>query len=143
MPMAFTIDHDNQRIAVSATGVLLAHEMTDCMRSILRDGDWGESYSMLVDMTRVDRVEADYEEMRNVALTSELSARTRRRTGRHAIVAATDANFGMARMFQTMVEEKVPRQVMTFRNIEDEREWLDEPRFSNPAKKPVPRIDGA
>ncbi|MBL6946836.1 MAG: hypothetical protein ISR47_09365 [Rhodospirillales bacterium] len=125
--MTFAIDHLNQLIVLSATGVLRASEVIDCTRSLNRDGDWCESYKTLVDMTTVDRMDIGFSEMRSIAATSEMAARTRMRTGRHALVARGDANFGMARMYEAMVDGKLSRQIKTFRKIEDARKWLNEP----------------
>ena len=126
MPMNFSINHLNQLIVMSATGVLRAREVIDCTRSLYREGDWRESYKTLVDMTTVDRMDIDFSEMRSIAATSEIAARTRLRTGRQALVAGSDANFGMARMYEAMVDEKVSQQIRTFRKIEDARKWLNE-----------------
>jgi len=133
MPMSFKIDHENQLIILEAWGVLESSEVIECTRSLYRDGDWGEHYRTLVGLTAVERMNIDYEKMNSVAATTEVSGRARARTGRHALVASNDASFGVARMYEAMVDEKVSRQFRTFRSIAEAQDWLDEIPLPSPA----------
>lgn len=118
--MAFTYQIDKERGAVllQVEGTVVSGNLVAHQRELRDDPDFDPSYSMLADFTAVSSVEADSEAMHNLAGSDPFDRRARR-----AIVVDSDVVFGLARMYQMLLnlDEEYCR---IFRDVDDARRWL-------------------
>jgi hypothetical protein len=94
------------------------------VRDFIDHPDFGDGYSVLADLTSVEEVPISGADVRaNVDLEPRLADRIGK--ARFAIVAQREYIFGLARMYQAMMEDS-SIDIRTFREIDQARSWLEE-----------------
>src|SRR5512140_2891860 len=121
MPLAYTIDANRRLIVVRAAGVLTEGDVTRVREHILRDPAFDPTYDQLFDASNVEDIALSKESMARLADTSILAPAVRR-----AFVAMTTLQYGMARMFTTMSEQR-NHVTQVFRGLEEAEAWLAGP----------------
>jgi hypothetical protein len=86
----------------------------------LEDPDFDPSFSQLLDLTEVTKVDVDAEVIRTPAQTSVFSLGARR-----AFVADNPVMFGFARMFEMLHETRGGAGVQVFRSRDEALRWLE------------------
>ena len=119
MGMSYRIDKANRVVRTRGWGVLLASDVQDVMSRILVDPQFDADFRSLADLTEVTKVVVDNMSVAETASQPIFDFGTRR-----AIVASSDAVFGMARMFATMAE-RTGQEVRVFREMQPAEEWLE------------------
>ena len=122
--MGYSLDLDSeQRMGrFEATGVLSQEEVLQAARDLVDHPDFGDGYSVLVDLTSVEEVPISGADIRaRVDLDRSLFDRIDKT--RFAIVAQREYVFGLARMYQAMMEDS-SFDIRTFREIDQARSWL-------------------
>jgi hypothetical protein len=119
MGMSYKIDQERHLVLTRAWGVLTVRQLVDVTSRILLDPRFDPSYRSLGDLREVTEIAVDMLETAQTAATPLFIAGTRR-----AIVATSDAVFGVARMFATFAERS-GQEVRVFRDIRLAEEWLE------------------
>jgi hypothetical protein len=119
MPITFEIDHDTQRVRVTATGDIRIEDMVAHMTKLAELRVFG--YAQRFD-ARGAAILLSAEEMRRLV---PLVARLRDAHGqaKTAFVADSDVSFGMARMYATLSADS-DSGFMVYRTIEEGDAWL-------------------
>jgi hypothetical protein len=121
MPVTYQIDKANRLIHTECTGAVTLAEVVDHFRQLEADPECPPYVDVLLDVTQEVTIPSS-DELRTVTLAI---ARVRRRVqfGFCAIVASTDALFGMMRMFEVFTEDYF-RESRAFRTLEEAEAWL-------------------
>jgi L-2-hydroxyglutarate oxidase LhgO len=130
MPIAFEIDHDAQRVFVTATDEIRIEDMAALVTRLaeLRVFGYAQRYD-----ARGALVMLTAEETRRLV---PLVARLREEHGqaRTAFIADSDVSFGMARMYATLSAD-TDSGFMVYRTIEEGDVWLGWQRESTPRQR--------
>jgi hypothetical protein len=119
MGMNYKIDSERRLVLTRGWGVLSSRELFDVTSQILVDPRFDPTYRSLGDLRDVTEITVDTLETAYTAATPLFAAGTRR-----AIVASSDAVFGMARMFATFAE-RAGQEVRIFRELHLAEAWLE------------------
>jgi hypothetical protein len=121
MPVKYQIDKANKIIRTKCTGLVTIEEVVDHFRVLERDPDCPDDADVLLDLSEETSVpkKEDLQE-----ITGEIRRiRGRVQFGTCAIVACTDALFGMLRMFEVFAEQYF-RDSSVFRTASEAEAWL-------------------
>jgi hypothetical protein len=124
--MGYSLDLDSEKRTArfEATGVFTQVEALQVVRDFIDHPGFGAGYSVLADLTSVEEVPISGADVRaNVDLEKSLADRIGK--ARFAIVAQREYIFGLARMYQAMMEDS-SIDIRTFREIDQARSWLEE-----------------
>jgi len=119
MPVSSKIDKEHRLVICEIFGDVVDEDGPALQRVIREDPDFDPSFSQLLDMTGVTRVDANAETVRRLAQTSVFSTNARR-----AFVANSDVIFGFARMFEMLRESAGGTALRVFRSRDDAMRWL-------------------
>ena len=121
MPVKYQIDKVNRIIRTRCTGPVTIEEVIDHFHVLERDPDCPDHVEVLLDLSE----QTSIPKKENLqAVTGEIKRiRGRVQFGRCAIVACTDALYGMLRMFQVFAEQYF-RESYVFRTASEAEAWL-------------------
>jgi hypothetical protein len=121
MPVTYQIDKANKIIRTRCTGLVTIEEVIEHFRALERDPDCPDHLDVLLDC----HDETSVPKTVNLeAVTREISRiRGRVQFGSCAIVASTDALFGMLRMFEVFTDQLF-RKSYVFRTVGEAEAWL-------------------
>lgn len=121
MPIAYQIDKANRIIRTKCSGLVTIEEVLDHFRTLERDPDCPKYADVLLDL----REETTIPTKNNLQeMTLEISRiRGRVQFGTCAVIACSDALFGMLRMFEVFTEQYF-RETRVFRTASEAEEWL-------------------
>jgi hypothetical protein len=121
MPVKYQIDKANKIIRTRCSGPVTIEEVVDHFRVLERDPDCPDRLDVLLDLSEATSVPKK-ENLQEV--TVEIGRiRGRVQFGTCAIVACTDALFGMLRMFEVFAEQYF-RESCVFRTASEAEAWL-------------------
>jgi SpoIIAA-like len=121
MPVLYQIDKANGMIRTKCVGDVTLEEVIQHFQTLAQDPDCPDQLDVLLDLTEQTSLPRT-DQMREV--TSAIGrVRQRVRFRICAIVAATDALFGMLRMFQVFTEDLF-HEAEVFRSLHDAEAWL-------------------
>jgi len=118
MPAFFEIEKDHRLVITSASGVVTMAEALAHNQKLRKDPDFDPSFSQLIDLSNVTKIELNREDILTLAQDPILSDNSRR-----AILATGDLTFGLARMFEMFRESKGKETIRVFRNRDEARAW--------------------
>jgi len=121
MSLSYSIDANRRLIVVRAYGVLTEADVTRVREQIRVDPGFNREFDQLFDARDVEDIALSKEGMARLADTSILAPEVRR-----AFVAKTTLQYGMARMF-TAVSEQRQHITQVFRELEQAEAWLARP----------------
>ena len=121
MPVKYKIDKANRIIRTRCIGPVTIEEVVDHFRVLERDPDCPDRADVLLDLSE----ETSIPEKANLQKITEEIRRIRGRVqfGTCAIVAGTDALFGMLRMFEVFAAQYF-RESFVFRTVDEAEAWL-------------------
>jgi hypothetical protein len=122
MSLSYTIDASRRLIIVRAAGVLTETDVNRARERLRHDPTFDRAFDQLFDAREVEDVALSKAGMARLADTSILAPEVRR-----AFVAATTLQYGMARMFTTMSDQR-NHVTQVFRDLDDAEAWLAHPR---------------
>ncbi len=126
MSYSYQIDGEHKVVLFRAAGVFTIQEMMSCLREVVADPQFEPDFDHLIDFRSVTHFEAGGEEMRE-RVRDDQRLEEQIGSGRIALVAEGGHVFGMARMYEIMMEDD-PRSVATFNSITDAATWLEVPK---------------
>jgi hypothetical protein len=112
------IDAALECVVLQFTGEVTDADITGSAEHLVEHPDHAPEFRRLIDATRVEKVTASGESVREVARRWGPAI-----TGRAALLAGSDASFAMMRMYELYVDD--PR-VRVFRARADAIRWLKE-----------------
>jgi hypothetical protein len=118
--MTSEIDVDRGLVLTRLAGPVSAAEVDEHNRNLARDPRFNPQFRQLVDVTELTRLH-DSSEVRKSAEEHVFAPGVRR-----ALVAPSEAAFGMSRMF-AIQSERVGQRIEVFRDMDTAKAWLDEP----------------
>ena len=122
MPVKYQIDKAHRIIRTRCTGPVTIEEVVEHFRVLERDPDCPDRVDVLLDLSEETSIPTK-ENLQQV--TGEIKRiRGRVQFGTCAIVACTDALFGMLRMFEVFAEQYF-RESRVFRTASEAEAWLD------------------
>ena len=141
MPVACRIYPDLRLIVITSTGKLTLTDIIKGRDEMLAHPDFAPTFDRLYDYQGVEEVVP----IQDRSTVIDLAERARTGSdlggsGKTAVVASTDAIFGMARRFEAYAAGSSARQWRAFRSIEDAQAWLGVPleqmvgALTNPAQ---------
>jgi hypothetical protein len=125
MSLSYTIDANRRLIIVRAGGVLTERDVNRTRERLRQDPGFDPEFDQLFDARDVEDVALSKAGMARLADTSILAPAVRR-----AFVAATTLQYGMARMF-TAVSEQRQHVTQVFRRLDEAEAWLAHPSIAN------------
>lgn len=128
MPVTYEIDKESAVIRTRCTGNVTLAEVTNHFEELARDPDCPDYLDVLLDLAEQATIPKSQELL---VVTCEIAkVRGRVQFGACAIVASTDALFGMLRMFEVFTEALF-REARVFRALPDAETWLAQYRKAN------------
>jgi hypothetical protein len=121
MPVEYQIDKVNRIIRTRCTGPVTIEEVVEHFHVLERDPDCPDFVNVLLDLSK----QTSIPKKENLqAVTGEIKRiRGRVQFGSCAIVACTDALYGMLRMFEVFAEQLF-RELYVFRTVREAEAWL-------------------
>ncbi len=123
MPISHRIDRELGCIFTTAEGDLTDEELLAHARRVENDPDADPRFDEVVDLRGVRGFGPSTPTVRETANVLKTGKR-HAKEGRLAIVAPSDAGFGVGRMFEALAGAEAGR-VQTFRTLEEALAWLE------------------
>ncbi|MGH1412142.1 MAG: hypothetical protein ACRBB0_01530 [Pelagimonas sp.] len=126
MPVSYHISPTHQLIIISFIERYSAGETLEMFAKYTADPKFDETYQLVLDLTRASSVDASFSEMRKVV--QEVGPRlSNAERGLCVFIVPNDFFFGVARMYQTMINDYVPYEIEIKRNKQDAADLLGVP----------------
>ncbi len=119
MPIFFKIDKEHRLVLSTVSGVVTIADALAHRENLRRHPDFDPSFSQLVDLSNVTKIEFSHEDVERFAQDTIFSLNSRR-----AALAIGDHAYGLARMFETLREFKGEQGVRVFRNLDEALDWV-------------------
>jgi hypothetical protein len=124
MPWAYEIDKDSRRVRTRGWGVVTFDELMAHQSHLREDHYFDPSFDQLIDLTRVQNITIDPEQVRALAAVTVYSPQSRR-----AIVSNNQVFYGLPHLFRAYRElSPNAEQIRIFESMDAACEWLDSPR---------------
>lgn len=112
---------EHRVVITRVTGATAFEQIRDHQSALVENPEFDPDFHHLFDLTEVQNFRVSTEEIRNLASTTLFSP-----TSRRAVVAPTDAPFGLSRMYEGF--SSLPEgTLMVFRTRKEALAWLDVP----------------
>ncbi len=121
MPVTYTIDIPRKFIHTRCVGDVSLTEVIGHFDTLVHDPDCPDRLDVLLDFSELTSIPASSQLRLVTRKIEDVSSRVS--FGRCAVVATTDALFGMTRVFETLTEDQF-ESVRVFRSMDEAREWL-------------------
>lgn len=118
MPASYRIDHDPRVVLFLLEGTVTDDELAQNLARVMADPDFDPEMRQLVDARRITSVEVTSAGIREMAQQLPFT-----RESRMALVVSTDAAYGVARMFQNLVDHG-GEQMLVVRDMCEAARWL-------------------
>ncbi|SMX28181.1 hypothetical protein TRP8649_02296 [Pelagimonas phthalicica] len=124
MPIARRILPEFGLTFVRYFGDVTVKENLDCFLGYIDDPQFDPNFHVLVDQESCTLSEATYSEMRRLAYCLLPYYKARGRASRTALYGPTDVQFGISRLYESVSETYVDRDVGVFRTQEEALAYL-------------------
>jgi hypothetical protein len=121
VPASYSIDTDRKIVLSRIWGTATEDEIRDHGRRLRNDPQFLPDFRQLLDMSELTEILVGSEMVRDAARNQFFSPGVKR-----ALVANSDAAFGMARMY-AIASENAGQTIEVFREINAAEAWLDQP----------------
>ena len=119
MPIFLNIYKERGLVISTVSGVVTITDALEHRENLRRHPDFDPSFSQLVDLSNVTKIEFSREDVERFAQDTIFSSNSRR-----AALATGDHAYGLARMFEMLREFKGEEGVRVFRNLDEALEWV-------------------
>jgi hypothetical protein len=119
MPASYTIDPERKLVVTRIWGAATEDEIVDHGQRLRNDPLFRPDFRQLVDMSELTEIRVGSGMIRDASRNQFFSPGARR-----ALVANSDAAFGMARMY-AIASEDAGQTIEVFRDIRAAEAWLD------------------
>ena len=121
MPASYTIDTDRKLVVSRIWGAATEDEIFDHGQRLRNDPDFRPDFRQLVDMSELTELRVGSAVIREASRNQFFSPGVRR-----AVVANSEAAFGMARMY-AIQSESAGQTIEVFRDMNAAEAWLNRP----------------
>ena len=118
MPISYTIDIDRQFVLTLVSGTVTGEEVYEYYQLVRNDPSFDPGFRQLVDMTGMTKSLVGTGGIMSISRDHHFTPGVRR-----AIVASSEAAFGLARMF-ALHSESVGQTIEVFRDLNAAEAWL-------------------
>lgn len=122
MPIKTLRDPSIDLTIFTCEGQILSQDIIDTMKHFYDGIDGAPTKMVLWDLSQASTGNLSVEELDDIA-QFRIENTVQMVNGKTAIVASTDLDFGMVRMFQAK-STGTPRSLMVFRTLDEAREWI-------------------
>jgi len=119
----FSFDFHKPLVRVKASGIMTPASFNRQFRHLVDHPDWQPGTNILSDYTEIDGSRLTAEDVRGMAGSYRALA-DRIGPGRSAIVVSEALEFGLARMWVSWAEMKIPREVRVFTSMSEAEAWV-------------------
>jgi hypothetical protein len=119
MPVFLNIYKERRLVMSSVSGVVTIADALAHRENLRKHPDFDPSFSQLVDLSNVTKIEFSREDVERFAQDTIFSLNSRR-----AAVATGDRVYGLARMFEMLRESKGEAGLRVFRHLDEALEWV-------------------
>ena len=119
LPATYTIDTDRKLVLSRIWGAATEDEILDHGQRLRNDPQFRPEFRQLLDMRELTEILVGSEVIRNASRNQFFSPGVRR-----ALVATSDAAFGMARMY-AIQSESAGQTIEVFRDMDTAQMWLN------------------
>ena len=119
MPTFFKIYKERRLVMSIVSGVVTLADALAHRENLRKHPDFDPSFSQLVDLSNVARIEFSREDVEKFAQDTIFSLNSRR-----AAVATADVAYGLARTFEMLRESKGEEGLRIFRNLDEALDWV-------------------
>ncbi len=127
MPITYTIDDARGRVTLRYEGIITDRDLYAVYESLYEDPGHRIGMDEVADCRAVDRIDVTRAGLQGLSAATALRFDAKQVPWRVAIVAPSDAVFGMARMYEAFRSES-PEQVQVFRDLSTAEVWLTQQR---------------
>jgi len=124
LPASYTIDGDRRIVFSRIWGTATEDEVREHGLRLRNDPEFQPDFRQLLDLSDLTEILVGSEMVRNAARDQFFSPGVRR-----ALVATSDAAFGMARMY-AIASEHAGQTIQVFRDMNAAEAWLDQKQNS-------------
>jgi hypothetical protein len=119
MPTYYKIDKERKLVMSTASGVVTLADGLAHQDKLSKEPDFDPSFSQLVDLTHVTRLEFSSADVRRLAQKSSFLVDSRR-----AVLVNSDFVFGLSRMYEVFRDISGEKGILVFRNLEEALDWV-------------------
>jgi hypothetical protein len=119
LPASYSIDTDQKLVVTRIWGAATEDEIVDHGQRLRNDPQFRPDFRQLVDMSELTEIRVGSELIRNASRNQFFAPGVRR-----ALVANSDAAFGMARMY-AIASENEGQTIEVFRDMNAAEAWLN------------------
>jgi len=119
MPTFFKIYKERRLVMSAVSGVITIADALAHRQNLRKHPDFDPSFSQLVDLSNVTKIEFSRKDMETFAQETIFSLNSRR-----AALATCDIAYGLARMFEMLRESKGEEGLRVFRNLDEALDWV-------------------
>jgi hypothetical protein len=119
LPASYIIDTDRKLVITRIWGAATEDEIFDHGQRLRNDPQFQPDFRQLVDMSELTEIRVGSGLIRNASRNQFFSPGVRR-----AVVANSEAAFGMARMY-AIASEEAGQTIQVFRDMSAAKAWLD------------------
>ncbi len=119
MAAYFRIDKERRLVMSTAAGVITVADGLAHQDRLMTDPDFDPSFSQLMDLTHITKIEIGSEDVRRIAQRSVFAPDARR-----AILVNCDVVFGLAQKFVAFRESLGEKGLRVFRSIDEALSWV-------------------
>ena len=122
--MSIEIKYDQNRnmLNISISGTPNFEEYTSAMETITHSSDYPPNVRTIWDIREADLSFANFTSIKKVV---GIRASFKQRDNcKVALVASSNLQYGLCRMFQMLLEDRLPHELAVFRDYEEGEQWL-------------------
>jgi len=119
MPACYKIEKERRLVMSTGYGVVTRKDLLEHQNKLLNDPDFDPQYSQLADFGHMTKAEVTAADIQILAERGIFAAESRR-----AFVVPDDVCYGLARMYETLRDEKGERGIRVFRVLEEGLDWV-------------------
>ena len=119
MPVFLNIYKERRLVMSTVSGVVTIADALAHRENLRKHPDFEPSFSQLVDLSNVTKIEFSREDVERFAQDTIFSLNSRR-----AAVATGDVVYGFARMFEMLRESKGEEGLRVFRHLDEALDWV-------------------
>lgn len=128
----FSFDPEHSLVRVNAAGVMTPATFERQFQDLIHHPQWRRGMKILSDYRGIDGSGLTTDDVRAMASVYAGLA-DRIGPGRSALVVNEALQYGLARMWVSWAEMKIPREVRVFTSMEEARRWVMEDEGEAPA----------
>jgi hypothetical protein len=112
MPVTYTIDRESRVVYSLFSGIFTDADVWQLINELRKDPDYDQDFDELIDCSAVRENRVSAATLGSVQSSSK---------PRRAVVAPSNANYGVSRMFQTLQSKQ---KIEVFRTLAEAEQWL-------------------